>query len=44
MNLSDILAILKEVNLLVTTLKEMGITMHGTVDLGTLLTLFHPKP
>lgn len=42
-NLADILSILKEVTLIITALKEMGLQLHGTVDLATILALLHPK-
>lgn len=43
MNLTEVLAILKEVNLLVSSLQAMGLKVEGTVSLTTLLSLFGTK-
>lgn len=43
MNLTELLAILKEVNILLTNLQALGLKVDGTVDLSTLLALVRPK-
>lgn len=44
MNLSDLLAILKEINILLANLQALGLKVNGSIDLPTLLALVRPKP
>lgn len=43
MNLETLLAILKEINVLLTNLQALGLKVNGTIDLSTLLSLVRPK-
>ena len=43
MNLTELLAILKEVNAIIAALRDMGLKVNGSIDLATILSLL-PKP
>jgi hypothetical protein len=41
-NLGELLAVLKEINAILSALRDMGVKIEGTIDLSTLIKLVRP--
>ena len=44
MNLSELLAVLKEINQVLAALQAMGLKIGGQIDVPTILSLINRKP